>query len=139
MSDFGTELLLFDAFSPRFGTASGEVLVLASLYRRWTTDPASPPGRNIYKGRCQDLRLLLGSRQDPARLVSLARTYAACAREDPRVNEAVCVFEFRPQPENPLNGRRLVFKATVALKTGANLTMLIPFDNLTPEVLRGAA
>lgn len=139
MSVYGTDLLLFDGFTPHFPLTSDELLVLASLYRRWTCDPACPAGRNVYQGRCQDLRALLGSRQDPGRLVALARDYAACAREDQRVDEVACVFELATQVGSALAGRRLNFRATIALKTGTVFTMLIPFDTLKPEVLLGAA
>mgnify|MGYP000921006604 CR=1 FL=1 len=131
--DYGTDLLLLDGFGPSLPTASGVRLVAAALYRRWTTDQASVPGRNIYKGQCRDLKALLGAQLQPARLVGLAREYAQVAREDERVADVVCLFEAA------LEGRKLGFRAQVATKASGPFALVIPFDSFLPEVILGAA
>lgn len=126
----GQDLLLLDGFKPLFPQTSGAALVAAALYRRWTTDPASPAGKALYKSACRDLRALLGAQIDPARLVSLTREYQQVAREDERVQDVVCTFELAEE------GRKLVFRAMVQCKAGP-FTLVVPFDSFIPELRLG--
>ena len=130
--DFGTDFLVFDEMPPDFRLSTGDMLVLAAVYRRWTTDPDSVAGARIYKGRCRDIRRLLAARYNLARLTALATELGQVARDDERVDDASAVFESDPA------GRTVRLRGEVRpVGDAAAIRFVIPFDSFKPEVLLG--
>ena len=128
--DLGTDLALQDAFDPLFLVTSGPRLVVLAVYRRWTTDPNTVAGSLIYKGRCRDVRHLIGSRGDPTTDAGWERGLAECAKEDERVDTVTATLT-RSRDRKVLHLRGLI---TVS---GKIQTLVISFPDLLPEVILG--
>ena len=70
--DFGTDFdLALAGFDSQFTLVTSARLVLNNVLRRWTTGEETTAGQRIYQGRCRDIRRLLASRFDRARLAAL--------------------------------------------------------------------
>lgn len=130
--EYGQDLLLLDAFGDTFARGSGPALVMAGVYRRWTTDPASVAGQLVYQAQCRDIRHLLGVHYDQARLIGWARELAELAKEDERVDDCAVVFEANPE------ARVLTLKAAVQPSIGPAFRFVIPFDSFEPSLLEDA-
>jgi hypothetical protein len=131
MTDWGTDLLLVDAFPatfPLLGPGDPR-LVVHAVFRRWTTDPNSEAGRRIYAGKCRDVRQLLGARFDRAILAGWERDLVETAREDDRVGGAVA--QLAPSSDRKV----LTLRAQIAVGASTS-TLILPITSpLLPRIV----
>lgn len=126
----GTDFLLLAGFDPLFGTVTGPRLVVAAVYRRHTTDPASAAGVRIYNGECCDLSQLLGSRGNAATDRAWEQRLVRTAKVDDRVDDCTATLT-RSDSGKVVSLRELI---TVS---GQQQELVIAFPDLTPEILDG--
>lgn len=128
---YGSDFLLLDALDPLFALVSGPQLVLAAVYRRWTTNPDGEDGARIYAGRCRDIRQLLQARYDAAVLTSWQQDLAQLAKDDERVDDCAVIFDQGAQ------GRTVKMRGNIQPADGSTpFAFVIPFDTFKPEVLQ---
>lgn len=131
--DFGTDFDLgLDGFDSQFTLVTGARLVINNVLRRWTTGEETTAGVRIYQGRCRDIRRLLASRFDRARLVALGQELGELAKDDERVEDCAALLE------GDSAGKVIRLRAEVLLVGSETpLRLVLPFDSFKPELLNG--
>lgn len=129
--NYGTDLELAAAFGPTFPLASGRRNLIRALFRRWTTDPESEAGREIYGGRCMDLRRFAAGKLDPTRTGFIGQQVARTAQYDDRVSDCTATAAFS------FSAKTLRVEAKVTPADGPTFPLVIVTDGITAEVLDG--
>ncbi len=132
--DFGTDLALGPGgFASSMPTVSGRSNLLLALYRRCTTDPNSTAGKQIYGGKCADIRLWLASPLATGAGSTLGQMLVKAVRADERVSDATATVTI----DAP--NKRLAASLTITPSQGPAFSFVLSFDSVTVEILDGTA
>ncbi len=132
--DFGTDFdLALAGFDSQFTLVTSARLVLNNVLRRWTTGEETTAGQRIYQGRCRDIRRLLASRFDRARLAALGQELGELVKDDERVEDCAALLD------GDSAGKVIRLRSEVLLVGSTTpLRLVLPFDTFTPELLSAA-